>query len=100
MSVAIETNADGNQVIVTVEGRFDFTCHADFRKAFVNAPKDVSYIVDLGKATYMDSAALGMLLLLRERAAGDPTRVELKNSQGQPREVLNVANFAQLFRVT
>lgn len=100
MTISIENNFVQNQVIVTLDGRFDFMCHADFRKSFADAPKGTNFVVDLGKVTYMDSAALGMLLLLRERVSGDPTRVELRNAQGQPREVLNVANFGQIFRLT
>jgi HptB-dependent secretion and biofilm anti anti-sigma factor len=100
MPIAIENKPSLNQIVVTVDGRFDFTCHAEFRKAFTDAPKDTHFVIDLGKVTYMDSAALGMLLLLREKVSGDPTRVELRHTQGQPREVLNVANFGQLFRLT
>lgn len=100
MPIVIENKPAQNLVIVTVDGRFDFTCHSDFRKAFADALKGTSFVIDFGKVTYMDSAALGMLLLLREKVAGDPTRVELRNTQGQPRQVLNVANFGQLFRLT
>ena len=100
MPVVIENIPAENQVMVTIEGKFDFSCHAAFRRSFTEAPKGASFVVDLGRVTYMDSAALGMLLLLRDKAASAPMRVELRNSRGQPREVLNIADFGRIFRLT
>lgn len=100
MPITIEAKAEHNVVLITIEGRFDFTCHADFRKAYASAPTAAKFRVDLANATYMDSAALGMLLLLREKVRGDASRVEITNAQGQPKDVLSVANFGQLFRLS
>lgn len=99
MPITIDAKAERDVVLITIEGRFDFMCHADFRKAYASAPTGAKFAVDLATATYMDSAALGMLLLLRDKVGGDPNRVEIRNAQGQPKEVLGVANFAQLFRL-
>jgi anti-anti-sigma factor len=100
MPITIEQRSDRNAVLIIIEGRFDFTCHAEFRKAFGSGPTGTKFIVDLATATYMDSAALGMLLLLREKVGGDASRVEIVNAQGQPKDVLTVANFGQLFRLS
>jgi anti-anti-sigma factor len=53
-------------VVIKVKGRFDFSCHASFREAYAKAPDGCEFVVDMEEASYMDSAALGMLLLLRE----------------------------------
>jgi anti-anti-sigma regulatory factor len=45
----------------------------------------------------VDSAALGMLLLLRDHA-GEASRVTISGSRGQPEQVLRIANFHKLFR--
>lgn len=100
MPIVTEANAAENAVAVMVEGRFDSTCHGDFRRAFLSCDATTRFTIDLQKASFMDSAALGLLLLLREKVGGDASRVEIINAHGQPREVLNVANFGQLFRVT
>lgn len=99
MPITITAKPERNVVLITIEGRFDFTCHAEFRKAYGSAPTGATFVVDLAHATYMDSAALGMLLLLRDKVGGDANRVEITNAQGQPKDVLTVANFGQLFRL-
>jgi len=54
-------------------------------------------VVDFTSTTYIDSAALGMLLLLRDRV-GDARQIRLANCKGQPDQVLRIANFHKLFR--
>ncbi|MBV8658172.1 MAG: anti-anti-sigma factor, partial [Burkholderiales bacterium] len=46
---------------------------------------------------YMDSAALGMLLLLRERFGDRP--IILAHARGTVRAVIDVANFDRLFQL-
>ena len=41
-----------------------------------------------------------MLLLLREKAGAAGREVELANTQGVVKQVLDVANFARLFRIS
>ena len=48
----------------------------------------------------MDSSALGMLLILRERAAEMKVEVTLTNPRETVRQVLGVANFHKLFKIT
>ena len=53
--------------------------------------------IDLGKVDYMDSAALGMLLLLQERA--DSRQITLVNASGVVSQLLDVANFGRVFNI-
>ena len=48
---------------------------------------------------YIDSAALGILLLLRDRATSLNKQVELHNLQGTAKEVLEIANFQKIFTI-
>jgi|SRR5262245_26906817 anti-anti-sigma factor len=84
---------------IRVSGRFDFSCHGAFRDAMKQAPDGVDVVVDLEETSYLDSAALGMLLLLREQAAKRSVRVSLANCRGQAHEVLQLANFQRLFKI-
>ena len=70
MTVTSERSPDGRQVTLLVEGRFDFASHQAFRAAYQNHPADLDYVVDLRGTHYLDSSALGMLLLLRDQAFG------------------------------
>jgi anti-anti-sigma factor len=47
----------------------------------------------------MDSAALGMLLLLREHVQSQGGRVTITNCRGQTYDVLQIANFHRLFKI-
>ncbi len=60
-------------------------------------PKSVD--VDFRDVSYMDSAGLGFLLTLRERASQQNVTVTLRNPQGAVREMLDLARFDTLFAI-
>ena len=89
---------DGKQVRISINGRFDFALHKDFRSAYRDCPVDgVEYRVNLSNTQYMDSSALGMLLLLREHACNDKTRVVIEAPSEPVRKLLEIANFQKIF---
>ena len=99
LTVSIE---NGKTVLIKIKGRFDFDVHKEFRDAYENASVSVSdpkYVVDLMETEYMDSSALGMLLLLRDHAGSDRSRVSIVNCDKVTKEVLDIANFDKLFMV-
>ena len=85
--------------IVPVQ-RFVFDTHKDFSKvtdAVLAAGEANRVVVDLRRVHYIDSAALGMLLMLREKASALGKGVSLAVADGMVRDVLSVANFHKLF---
>jgi len=101
MPVESEVSLDGKKLTITVKGRFDFGKHQDFRNAyerFYKVPE--TYIVDLKETTYVDSSALGMLLLLRDHAGGDNAEVRVVNSNSDVRKILAISNFDKLFDIS
>lgn len=80
-----------------VTGRFDFRLIKDFNELLKREPR--TWVVDFSAVEYVDSSALGMLLLLRERVRGDSGRVQLRGLHGQPRDVLLMAKFDRMFTV-
>lgn len=98
MGVMTRLDPEKNVLTIAVEGRFDFSQHRDFRNAYQNiAPGSMRFVVDLSRATYLDSSALGMLLLLREHVGGEPGSVRITGSNEEVRRVLKIANFDKLF---
>ena len=57
----------------------------------------LSYVIDLGEVSSMDSSALGMLLLLREHAGADRAEIRIVNADTSLRGTLRVAGFDKLF---
>jgi anti-anti-sigma factor len=101
MSVESEVSLDGKKATITVKGRFDFGSHQDFRDAYEKFYKVPEvYVVDLKETTYVDSSALGMLLLLRDHAGGDNAEVQVVNSNSDVRKILAISNFDKLFDIT
>ena len=100
MSVESEVSLDGKTLTIAIKGRFDFGSHQAFRDAYERFYKVPQvYIVDLKETTYMDSSALGMLLLLRDHAGGDDAEVRVINSSADVRKILAISNFDKLFDI-
>lgn len=101
MSVESEVSLDGKQLTIAIKGRFDFGSHQSFRDSYERFYKvpDV-YVVDLKEATYLDSSALGMLLLLRDHAGGDNADVRVINSSTDVRKIFAISNFDRLFDIS
>lgn len=63
------------------------------------ARKKGKVAVDMGGLDYMDSAGLGMLLTLRDRAERAAAAVTIRNPQADVRELLVLACFDSLFAI-
>ena len=100
MAVLTASSADGKELIIKIKGRFAFSTHQEFRGAYEQAPHDmVTFVVDLKDTTYLDSSALGMLLLLRDHAGGDSSNVRIVNCNPDVKKILAISNFEQLFTI-
>ncbi len=98
--MSIGTSVSGSELTVQVEGRFDFSAHQEFRDAYEKSGDAVkSYVIDMAKATYLDSSALGMLLLLRDHAGGDTAQVRITRCNQDVKKILTISNFEQLFAI-
>lgn len=87
------------KAVIGLQGRFDFNAHREFREAVDQAIKESANTiqVDLGSVDYLDSSALGMLLMLRDKAKGSGKEVVLANARGSVKQVIDIANFGKLF---
>ena len=91
----------GNAVL-KLTGRFDFNAHRDFRTAYEPLMDNAAVqtlTLDLGGVDYMDSSALGMLLMVRDKAGTANKKLTLSNAQAGVRQVLDIANFGKLFQI-
>lgn len=100
MAITSQLSADGQELTIVIRGRFDFASHQEFRDAYERVtvvPR--RYVVDLQDTSYLDSSALGMLLLLRDHAGGDAAQIRLQNCSSDVRKILAISNFEQLFQI-
>ncbi|MNH48012.1 hypothetical protein D3C79_1115530 [compost metagenome] len=56
--------------------------------------------MDLREATYLDSSALGMLLMLRDYIGGDESQIRVVNTNSDVRKILAISNFDKLFDIS
>lgn len=102
MTATVNHQIADSRATLSVVGRFDFSIHRDFRRNYedvLGTPGVRQLDVDLSRVEYIDSSALGMLLLLREKAGGRSIQLKLANATGPVRQVLEVANFGRLFEI-
>ncbi|WP_277962275.1 STAS domain-containing protein [Pseudomonas sp. RIT-To-2] len=100
MAVNADYSAEGKELTISIQGRFDFGSHQDFRNAYERVnERPEAYRIDLKQTTYLDSSALGMLLLLRDHAGGESAKVRLVNSNSDVKKILAISNFDKLFEI-
>jgi anti-anti-sigma factor len=100
MSIQSHLSDDGQELRISIKERFDFSAHQEFRRSYESlSVRPARYVVDLAETTYLDSSALGMLLLLRDHAGEDNASVEIKNCNADVKKILIISNFEQLFNI-
>ncbi len=98
MALDIRFDNDKSELRIRVSGRFDFALHQDFRQATDQASEKLrSIVVDLGATDYVDSSALGMLLVLRDKVGDRQDAVRIVRANPEVKKILQIANFDKLF---
>ena len=102
MSLKGTLSQDKSILTINIDGRFDFNLHKDFRELYSSYNVDNKvreYVIDLSDTKYMDSSALGMLLLLREYSGGDTGNIKIVGCNPEIQEILEISNFDRLFKI-
>ncbi|MCP4433328.1 MAG: STAS domain-containing protein [Gammaproteobacteria bacterium] len=100
MGISTSVSDSGNKVTIAVTGKFDFQLYDAFRSAYADTSgQGVQYEVNLSGTEYLDSSALGMLLLLREHAGGETSKINITEVSDDVKKILDVANFGKLFNI-
>ncbi|MBL0318625.1 MAG: STAS domain-containing protein [Alphaproteobacteria bacterium] len=91
----------GDTSEVFIKGKFTFADHQVFRSMFsLLNQKDVRNLVfDFKETEFIDSAALGILLLLRDEAEKVSVGLTLRNPNGQIKKMFKVSRFYDLFQI-
>jgi anti-anti-sigma factor len=99
----IRQTKNNNHATMSLGGRFDFNAHREFKDAYTSILADAetqSLEIDLSRVDYLDSSALGMLLMLRERVESSGKQISLSNPNATVVKILDIANFKKLFKIT
>lgn len=86
--------------ILRLPSRFDYSYHRQFGELYtplVESSNCREIILDFSQVEYLDSSALGMMVLLQKRASGQSKKVKIKGARGATDEILKMANMQKIF---
>lgn len=93
--------ANGDLLELSVSGKFTFADNKVFGIILDDIVKKAykKVVVDLSSVEFIDSAALGILLLTRDKCKKVSANLVLKNPQGQVRQMFEISRFNELFTI-
>ncbi len=91
----------GNTLSLTFSGEMTFNDNPKVREVIgiIEKNKIGTLAIDFSRVTFIDSAGLGMLLILKEELAKNKGLVLLQHAQGQVEKMFKVSKFDALFDV-
>ncbi|MDX2112234.1 MAG: STAS domain-containing protein [Alphaproteobacteria bacterium] len=94
-----QKHTTSNGIKFELSGTFTFADHQIFKTILEHVDEAGIHQIELDMAavTFIDSAALGMLLLLRDRCQSTHTPIIISRAQGQTEKVMRISKFDQLF---
>lgn len=95
-------NVSSSVATIDIVGRFDFSAHRGFKESYdplISNGEIATIDINLSGVDYMDSSALGMLLMLRDRAQAASKKVVLSKPNHTVSQILDIANFSKLFQI-
>jgi anti-anti-sigma factor len=102
MAMQINTSSASDRAVIKLAGRFDFNDHRILKAAYEPLLQQAgmkTVEVDMAGIEYLDSSALGMLMLMRERAQAAGKTVVLSHPNSTVAQILEIANFSKLFTI-
>jgi anti-anti-sigma factor len=100
MTIRANLSPDGEELTISVHGRFDFSSLQLFRNAYENQEgQPHKFVIDLKESDYLDSSALGMLLALRDHAGGDSSSIRIVNCTPDVKKIFVITKLDELFTV-
>lgn len=86
--------------IIKLPTRFDYSYHRQFGELYqplVDNSGCKEIVLDFTQVEYLDSSALGMMVLLQKKFSGDNKKVKIKGARGATDEILKMANMQKIF---
>ena len=101
MDIIREFSENGTILKMVLTGDLTFEKNLNFINSYIDIPsKVVKFVVDFKRVNYMDSSALGLLLLMKNFGQENGvTAFELINCNSTVKGILHVSEFDQLFDI-
>lgn len=92
--------SDSNSIIIPE--RFDFSQHKNFTDQATKLIEDEqikTIFLDFSRTSYLDSSALGMLVLMNKKAKAKSIHTVIRGAKDNAMDILQMVNFDQLFEI-
>lgn len=87
-------------VVIHLAGRFDFGAKKMFKDGLDEAMKEgLPIVLDFGQVSFVDSSALGLLVIAHQTLKSRKIPFSLVNPQTYVRQVLDLANVAKMIPI-
>jgi HptB-dependent secretion and biofilm anti anti-sigma factor len=86
--------------IILLPKRFDYSYHHQFDERYTPLLENANckvIVLDFSEVEYLDSSALGMMVLLQNRFAGNDRQLKIKDARGATLDILTVAHMQKIF---
>lgn len=87
--------------VIRPPSRFDYAWHQPFMACVqeLREQQPEQVCIDMSDVDYLDSSAIGMLVLLYKRTLGQSLRLQIVNAQGLTLELLQAASIEQIYEL-
>lgn len=100
MAVTSKLYSDNKELVISIDDRFDFSLHQQFRDSYQSiTTTGLTFTLDLSKTDYMDSSALGMILLLKDHVQLYGGTLVVAKPSATVRKILEIAQFQRLMTI-
>jgi len=86
---------------IDMSGQFTFSDNQNFKQILelANGVHTKEIALNLGGVGFIDSAGMGMLLLLRDSCQSNKVALVITGIHGQVEKIFNISKFDQLFTI-
>jgi anti-anti-sigma factor len=93
-----------SEAVITIKlpERFDFSYHKEFYNKTAEVLADHKHReveMDFSRVEYLDSSALGMLVMLQKKCAEVGKQVVVVNASGLAADILKIANMEKIVEI-
>lgn len=86
---------------IVLPSRFDYSYHRQFSQeqtAHLDNVEIKEIVLDFSRVEYLDSSALGMMVMMQKKSVAANKEVCIKGAKGSTAEILSMANMQKLFK--
>lgn len=96
-----EARTTSDTVEVLISGRLEFTDHDRLRDLLevLDKPGARRFVLDLSELRFIDSAGLGMLLILQDEAEQRNIRMVVSKPQGDVKNSIELARIGEIINI-